>query len=268
MNTVTLTVKKQPELYLELEKVNPDEFAGKTAAEIEKLPVYMGKETDTIGDFFTVAGNAGATAAETKIVINGDCTKMKYIGAKMTDGEVVVNSSCDMYTGSWMKGGKLTVNGDVHSFCGLALKGGEFTINGNAGNYLGAAYRGDWRGMSGGVLRVKGNAGSDVASFMTGGTLIVEGSVDIHLGTHMEGGTIILKGNANRRVGGQLVKGTIYVFGTINVMMPGYKPVGDVELEVDGTKATFTDYIGDLGERHPKSKGNIVYGHLYMKKNN
>lgn len=266
MNTVTLTVKKQPELYLECENFTPDAFAGKKADEIAKLPVFQGKETSKVGDFFTVTGEAGATAAETKIVVNGNCMKMKYLGAKMTAGEMVVNSDCDMYTGSWMKGGKLTVNGNVHSFCGLAMAGGEFTINGNAGNYLGAAYRGDWRGMSGGVLRVTGNAGSDVASFMIGGTLIVEGNVDIHLGTHMEGGTIILKGNANRRVGGQLVKGTIYVFGKINVMMPGYKPVGETELEVDGTKATFVDYIGDLGERHPKSKGNVVFGHLYMKK--
>ena len=128
MNTVTLTVKKAPELFLECEHVNPDAFAGKTADQIAKLGVYQGKEISTLGEYFTIAGEAGATAAETKIVINGDCTKMKYIGAKMTAGEVVVNSSCDMYTGSWMKGGKLVVNGDVHSFCGLAMAGGEFTI--------------------------------------------------------------------------------------------------------------------------------------------
>jgi formylmethanofuran dehydrogenase subunit C len=253
MNTVTLTVKKQPELYLECENVNPDAFAGKKADDIAKLGAYQGKEMSTVGDYFTITGEAGATAADTKIIVNGDCTKMKYLGAKMTAGEMIVNSACDMYTGSWMKGGKLTINGDVHSFCGLALAGGEFTINGNAGNYLGAAYRGDWRGMSGGVLRVKGNAGSDVASFMTGGEMII-------------GGKIILKGNANRRVGGQLVKGEIYVFGKINVMMPGYKPVGEVDLEVDGTKATFVEYIGDLGERHPKRKGEVVYGKLFMKK--
>jgi formylmethanofuran dehydrogenase subunit C len=266
MNTVTLTVKQVPDLYLECEKVNPDAFAGKKADEIAKLPAYQGKETSTLGEYFTISGEAGATAAETKIVINGDCTKMKYIGAKMTAGEVVVNSSCDMYTGSWMTGGRLLVNGDVHSFCGLAMAGGEFIVNGNAGNYLGAAYRGDWRGMSGGVLRVKGNAGSDVASFMTGGEMIIEGDVDIHLGTHMEGGKIVLKGNANRRVGGQLVKGEIYVFGKINVMLPGYKSVREVDLEVDGTKAMFVEFIGDLGERHPKRKGELVYGKLFMKK--
>ena len=266
MNTVTMTVKKVPELYLECENVNPDVFAGKTAAEIGALMGYQGKMNSPLSEFFTIEGNAGSTAADTKIVVNGDCSKMKYLGAKMTAGEMIVNSTTDMYTGSWMSGGKLTVKGDVNSFCGLAMKGGEFTIEGNAGNYLGAAYRGDWRGMSGGVLRVKGNAGSDVASFMTGGEMIIEGDVDIHLGTHMEGGKIVLKGNANRRVGGQLVKGEIYVFGNINVMMPGYKPVAEVDLEVDGTKGTFVEYIGDLGERHPKRKGEPIYGKLYMKK--
>ncbi|HVP94985.1 MAG TPA: formylmethanofuran dehydrogenase subunit C [Methanoregulaceae archaeon] len=266
MNTVTMTVKNVPELYLECEHVNPDAFAGKTAAEIAALKGYQGKMTSTLGEYFDITGNAGPTAAETKIVINGDCSKMKYIGAKMTAGEVVVNSATDMYTGSWMTGGKLLVKGDVHSFCGLAMKGGEFTVEGNAGNYLGAAYRGDWRGMSGGLLRVRGNAGSDVASFMIGGEMIIDGDVDIHIGTHMEGGKIIVKGNANRRVGGQMVKGEIYIFGNINVMMPGYKPVGEVDLDVDGTKATFIEYIGDLGERHPKKKGEPVYGKLYVKK--
>ncbi len=266
MNTVTMNVNKIPELYFECENVNPDTFAGKKAAEIAALKGYQGKKISTLGEYFTITGDAGATAADTKIVINGDCTKMKYIGAKMSAGEVVVNSSTDMYTGSWMTGGKLLIKGNVHSFCGLAMKGGEFTVEGNAGNYLGAAYRGDWRGMSGGVLRVKGNAGSDVATFMIGGELIVEGDVDIHIGTHMEGGKIIVKGNANRRVGGQMVKGEIYVFGNINVMMPGYKYKDEVDLEVDGTKAKFIEYIGDLGERHPKKKGEMVYGKLYMKK--
>ena len=126
MNTVTLTVKKQPELYLECENVNPDVFAGKKADQIAKLGAFQGKEISTLGEYFTIAGDAGATAAETNIIVNGDCTKMKYLGAKMTAGEMVVNSACDMYTGSWMKGGKLVVNGDVHSFCGLAMAGGEF----------------------------------------------------------------------------------------------------------------------------------------------
>ena len=62
-----------------------------------------------------------------------------------------------------------------------------------------------------------------------------------------------------------MVQGEIIVFGTIDVMMPGFKYVEDVEMEVDGTNANFALYHGDLGERHPKKKGQIVYGKLYQK---
>ena len=126
MDTVTLTVKQTPELYLECEHITPDFFAGKTAAQIAELPAFQGKEDTKLGEYFTIAGNAGATAADTQIVVNGDCSRMKYIGTKMTAGEVIVNSDADMYTGGWMKGGKLTVKGNVHSFCALGMEGGEF----------------------------------------------------------------------------------------------------------------------------------------------
>jgi len=265
MNTVTLTPKKQPELILEADCITPDAFAGKNAEAIGKLPVYQGKQDSVLGEFFAVAGEAGATAADTQIIVNGDCSKVKYIGSKMSAGEVIVNGNTDMYTGAWMKGGKLHVKGNVHSFCGLGMEGGEFLIDGNAGNYLGASYRGDWRGMQGGLIRVKGNVGSDICSFMNGGTLIVEGDADVHIATHAEGGKIIIKGNVHRRIGGQMVKGEVYLFGTVDVMMPGYKYVRDVEMEVDGTKAKFAEFIGDLGERHSKRKGETVYGKFYQK---
>jgi formylmethanofuran dehydrogenase subunit C len=48
-------------------------------------------------------------------------------------------------------------------------------------------------------------------------------------------------------------------------MMPGYQKVDTVEKEVDGVKARFDHYIGDLGERHGKSKGQVVYANLYVK---
>ena len=46
-------------------------------------------------------------------------------------------------------------------------------------------------------------------------------------------------------------------------MLPGFQLVDRVEKEVDGVTATFDHYIGDLGERHPKSKGQIVYAKIY-----
>jgi len=57
----------------------------------------------------------------------------------------------------------------------------------------------------------------------------------------------------------------MYVLGKIMYMMPGYKKIDTVEKEVDGVKAIFDHYIGDLGERHGKVKGQIVYANLYLK---
>lgn len=265
METVTLTLKTQPDLYLEADTITPDAFAGRSAAEIAALPVYKGNTEALLGDYFDVQGAGGASPADTKIIVQGDTTRVKWIGARMTGGEVVVEGSADMYAGAWMEGGTLLVKGDVDAFAGLAMKGGELLIRGSAGNYLAAAYRGDWRGMQGGVIRVDGNAGSDTGTFMNGGEIIIGGDVDVHVGTHAEGGKIVVKGNAKSRVGGQMVEGEIYVFGAIDVMMPGFAYREDVDLEVDGTEARFALYEGDLGERHRKRKGEVIYGKLYLK---
>ena len=265
METVTLTLKNQPDLYLEADNITPDAFAGKKAEEIADLHVYVGREQHRLGDFFEVSGKTGSTPETTKIVVNGDLSRVKYIGMKMTGGEIVVNGNADMYVGAWMQGGRITVNGNVDAFAGTGMKGGELVINGNAGNYLGAAYRGDWRGMSGGKIIVAGNAGSDIGTFMTGGEIIIGGDVDVHVATHAEGGRIVIKGNAKSRLGGQMVEGEIYVFGTIDVMMPGFAYRRDVDIDMDGIKGRFALYEGDLGERHRKRKGQTIYGKLYQR---
>ncbi len=265
METVTITMKNQPGLYLEADNISPDAFAGKSAAEIANLHVYEGNTTSTLGNYFDVSGNAGATAADTKIIVKGDLSRVKYIAMKMSAGEVFMEGNADMYVGAWMSGGKVFAKGNVGHFTGIGMTGGEISIDGNAGNYLGAAYRGDWRGMRGGVIRVGGNAGSDLGMYMLGGQIVIGGNVDVHVCTHAEGGKVIIKGNAKSKVGGQLVEGEIYIFGTIDVMMPGWKYVKDEELEVDGTKAKFKVYIGDTGERHRKRKGEVIYGKLYQK---
>jgi formylmethanofuran dehydrogenase subunit C len=265
MATVTLTPIQEPSLRLEADNITPDVFAGKSAADIAALHVFMGNTQYTLGEYFEVAGSGGATAAETTIVIAGDVSRVKYIGMKMTAGEILVKGDADMYAGAWMQGGRITVKGDADAFAGTGMTGGELFIEGTAGNYLGAAYRGDWRGMQGGVIRVGGDAGSDIGTFMRGGEIIVNGNVDVHVGTHQEGGRIVVKGDAKSKVGGQMVEGEIYVFGDIEVMMPGFQYREDVDLEIDGISGRFALYEGDVGERHPKRKGEVIYGKLYLK---
>lgn len=264
MALVTLTPSQTPELYLECDLISPDVFAGKTAEAIADLEVREGKVRCRLGDFFDIAGAPGKTAEETDIRIAGDCGRVKYIGNKMTAGSITVEGNADMYVGSWMKGGRIYVTGNVHSFCGIAMEGGEILVDGDAENYVGCAYRGDWRGMRGGTIRIRGRAGNDIGTFMLGGTIIIENDAFIHVSTHAEGGTVVIKGDVEGRVGGQMVKGDVYVFGEIEYMLPGFRQVGVVEREIDGVTGKFTHYIGDLGERHPKRKGEVIYGNLYV----
>jgi len=267
METVTMTLVQSPELYLECYSVTPDTFAGKTLAQIADLPAHEGKVVWKLGDFFRFEGKPGATAAETKIVVHGNVRKMKRWGQQMTAGEIVINSDTDMYVGAWMRGGKITVRGTADAFLGIAMEGGEITVEGDVTNYIGSAYRGDWRGMSGGLIRVKGKAGNDIGTAMTGGTIIIEGDAFIHVLTHADGGTVIIKGDVEGRVGGQMVKGDAYVLGKILYPLPGFKKIATVEKEVDGQTYTFDQYIGDLGERKDKKKGEVIYGNIFLKAN-
>jgi len=263
MDIIKLIPNKVPELYLESEHISPDIFAGKSNQQIGELNVHMGNQTYKLSEFFTIEGKAGATAAETKIVFAGDASKIKYIGMKMTAGEIEIQGNADMYVGAWMGGGRIVVKGNVDSFAGIAMTGGELIIDGNAKNYIGAAYRGDWRGMQGGKIIVKGDVGSDVGSNINGGTIEIGGNADVHLATHADGGKIIVKGIAKGRVGGQMVKGEIYL-GGVERMMPSYKYDHEEEVELDGKKMNFKVYYGDLGERHGKRKGEIIYGKIFL----
>jgi formylmethanofuran dehydrogenase subunit C len=266
MKTVTLTIGEEPELFLDAYMITPDNFAGKSLESIAALEIYEGNQKSTLGDYFEITGESGATAAETRIVVTGNPRKVKRIGQKMTAGEIIIEGNADMYTGGWMLGGLIHVKGNVDAFAGMAMEGGELLVDGDAGNYLGAAYRGDWRGMKGGLIRVKGNTGNDIGTAINGGTIIVEGNAFIHVSTHGNGGTVIVKGDVEARVGGQMVKGDIYVLGSIKYMLPGYKLVeSGVQKEVDGETLIFDHYIGDLGEYHKKAKGEVVYANLYVK---
>ena len=59
MPEITLTMKQRSDMYIECDSVTPDNFAGKGADEIQKLPVWLGNHEMTIGDYFDVKGKTG-----------------------------------------------------------------------------------------------------------------------------------------------------------------------------------------------------------------
>ncbi len=263
MPEIKLKFKTQTDFPVEADVISPDNFSGKTAAEIKNLEVYHGNEAKALGDFFGVSGKT-ADIADTKIVIDGDVSNVKRIGEKMTGGEIVINSSVGMHVGNNMSGGKIIVYGNADDWAGAMLNGGELEITGNAGNYVGAAYRGFWKGMQNGIIKVHGRIGDEALTWVNGSkpakrfpTLIC-GSAGSFLGIHSHGGTIIVEGDCDRCTGADLVRGTIVVKGKVSRRLPSFKKVGEVkEIELmNGDKITgkFIEYSGDhsVAKNHSK----------------
>ncbi|HEX4590498.1 MAG TPA: hypothetical protein VH120_11245, partial [Gemmataceae bacterium] len=65
---------------------------------IARLPVQHGNAVACLGDFFTVAGDP----ADAVIVLEGDCSCIKWLGRKMAGGRLAVRSSVGTHLGSEM----------------------------------------------------------------------------------------------------------------------------------------------------------------------
>ena len=256
MSEVSLRPRGSIDIMVEAEVINPDIFAGKTASEIEQLIVWQGAKQLPLSGFFDVEGSAGSTAADTKIIIEGDVPRVKHIGHGMKAGEIVIEGSSGMHVGSEMLGGSILVKGDAGSWAGMEMKGGILQIKGDTGDHVGCAYRGIWRGMSGGKILIEGNARSQLGGGMTGGEIVVEGNIENFCGIRQGGGLIQVKGNSVRGLGAEMTGGTIAIYGEIRQFTPGFIYIGKEENPKLGEKeltGIFSKFSGDFAiSKNPK----------------
>ena len=124
MQTVTIKPKKEIKISVEGENISPDKFGGKTEKEIQSFVSWMGNQKTTLGELFSVKAEGSGPAADTKIVMEGDFSRVKRIGEGMTAGLIVINGNVDMHLGAKMSGGKISVKGNVDSWAGREMKGG------------------------------------------------------------------------------------------------------------------------------------------------
>ena len=248
MTEVILIPKRNVDIKLEADIINPDSFVGKSAEEIGNLSIWQGPRTYPLSEFFEVKGNGGISEAETLIRIKGDVTRVKRIGAGMSAGKIEIEGSVGMHLGTGMKGGKIFVSGDTDSWPAMEMAGGLIHIKGNAGDHVGCAYRGKWHGMSGGRIVIEGSARHQVGGGMGGGEIFVGGNVEGFCGIRQNGGIIIVKGQALRGVGAEMTAGTIVIGGKIERFLPGFEFIGIEEgLIIGGVelKGKFKKFIGD-----------------------
>jgi formylmethanofuran dehydrogenase subunit C len=194
---------------VEAECITPNNLADKSIAEIAALPVQHGNAPAPLGEFFQVSGDAG----DQDIVLEGDCSRVKWVGAEMTSGRLTVRGNIGMHLGAEMRGGEVQVHGNAGDWVGAEMRGGRIHVHGNAGHLVGAGYRGSRLGMRGGTILVEGNAGNEIASGMRRGLIVLGGSTGDFPGVSMIAGSLFIFGQPGIRPGAGMKRGSLAFFG-------------------------------------------------------
>lgn len=258
MTEVTLNLKPDaPTQPIDLRHVSPDVFAGKTLDEIRNIEIWIGNTKSNIGSIFEVSGESSPTPEEITLVVEGELPNSRRIGAKMTNGNIILNGKSGLYVGTEMKGGKIIVNGDVGEWVGIGMKKGLIEVEGNAGDFAGASYRGTREGMKGGLIVIKGNSGIEIGAWMKGGTIKVMGNVPHSPGIHMIGGSILIFGDCQSRVGASMTGGKVVLVGKTEDVLAGFQieEIKDkVKVDEEKIPGPFYSFSGDHAE---EGKGKI-----------
>ena len=202
--TLDLTLHTAPAVPIEADVLTPTRLAGLSLLEAAKLTVVHGNQPAELGEFFRVTGGAGG-----EIHLTGDLSRVKLIGAGMTEGRIVVHGSAGMHLGAEMTGGEILVEGNAGDWVGPEMTGGRITVRGNAGHMVGAAYRGGKVGMRGGEIVIFGSSGNETGNGMRRGLIAVGGDAGDFTGVNLLAGTIVVLGRLGWRPGAGMRRGTI-----------------------------------------------------------
>lgn len=215
-----LRLKLQTSLQFPLEApcLAPDRLATLSLSEIERLPVQHGNRQEHLADHFAVTGSAADAAVE----IDGDCTRVKWLGAKMQGGSLRVLGHAGMHAGSTMTGGEITIHGTANDWVGAEMRGGLIRVHGDAGRQAGAAYPGSRAGMRGGILLVHGRTEDATGAAMRRGLIVVGGCGD-YAGASMVAGSLFVFGSIGLYLGMGMRRGTIVAGGSAPTLLPTFR---------------------------------------------
>src|SRR5215216_262805 len=176
--TLTLTLREAPVVPLEVEALCPDRLAAVSPEEIAALPVWHGNERTCVGEFFAVSGVGDDVRLE------GDLSRVKFVGAGMTAGRLTVAGNVGMHAGAGMRGGELIVDGDAGDWAGAGMRGGKLVVHGDAGAQAGA-------GVRRGLIAVAGRVGDAAGLRMLAGTIVALGGLGRRAGAGIRRGSLV-----------------------------------------------------------------------------
>lgn len=201
------------------ECITPGNLTNRNVKEISELKVWEGNMERRLGELFRIEE---IDRDHTAMTIEGNVSKIRKIGARMTSGQIEIRGSAGMHLAEGMKGGKITVVGNVGSWAGSMMRGGTIEIHGNAGDYLAAPYRGSTEGMRGGEITVHGSVGNEAAMYMKKGIIRISGKAGQFLGFRMHDGTVFAQDDCEARAGACMVGGKIIIGGTLESVLPTF----------------------------------------------
>ncbi len=199
-----LMVRERPPLPVEVGSLLPERLAGLTRAEVERLPLALGRRTVALADLFSLAGGPGP-----RLVLAGPCDRLDGVGRGLASGEIIVESDAGHEIGASQSGGKIRIAGSVGDQAALGMRAGVLTVAGNAGAFLGAPPAGERLGMRGGLVTVGGGVGPRAGEHMRRGTILISGDAGGACGARMVAGTIAVAGAFGATPGLRMRRGTL-----------------------------------------------------------
>ena len=221
---LTLSLLHNHLVPVEAECISPNTLAGLAVCEIERLSVFHGNRKESLADHFSVEGSA----SDESIVVKGDCSRIKWLGASMSRGTLRVDGSVGMHIGSRMSGGEISVSGDAGDWAGAEMTGGMLKVHGNVGNCAGAGYCGSVHGMKGGTIIIDGDAGHETGAYLRRGLIVVQKSVGDFCGFNALAGTVIAGGRLGLRPGAGMKRASIVACGPAPELLPTFQWSGVV----------------------------------------
>jgi formylmethanofuran dehydrogenase subunit C len=218
--SLILRLKQPHTIPLEVDSVRLEVVREQSLDDVLRTPIQYGNAQVSLGEFFDASGSA----ADNELVWEGDCSRVKLIGAQLTEGTMRVEGDAGMHLGAQMRGGEIIVTGNTADWAGAEMHAGGIHIRGNAGDFVGAVYRGGRRGMTGGEILIDGDAGNEVGRAMRRGLIAVGGRAGDAIGFDLIAGSILASGAIGNRPGGGMKRGTIAFLGTDLGERPGPPP--------------------------------------------
>jgi len=196
-------------LAIDIGGIVPDRIAVLSPLELGRLEVRADERPAELGSLFRIAGDA----ADGRIECHGDFSRVHFLGARMTWGEIVVAGDIGRHAGEGMTGGTLTIQGDAGDWLACEMSGGQVHVAGNAGDNASAALPGSRHGMRGGLVTIAGAAGSLAAARMRRGVLAIGGDCGPAAAFEMLAGTVIVGGTVGPHAAGGMQRGSLVAAG-------------------------------------------------------